>query len=119
MSDEKYTTFTNMYQIPPPEERFRILVTDRIKNKQSVDDKDFRFTAHEVNHQVRLELVGIGGYLQMLIDGEFDKLTAKQKELISSLIEQTKRQEQKISGVIELEKLKYASIFTTKTYIGS
>lgn len=106
MSDEKYTTFTNMYQIPPPEERYKLLVVDRIKNKQSVDDKGFRFTVREVNYQVRQSLVGIRGYLQMLLDGEVDEMTAKQTKLVSFLIEYTDQQEKKISGLIELEKLK-------------
>lgn len=96
----------SVYRIPPPEERYKLLVANRLKNKQPVTDNEFRLIVSQILAVHRTQLVGVVGYLTMLANDNFGKLTDEQKKLIDDIISSSQKQIEEVNGLNELQKLR-------------
>src|SRR3989338_10047262 len=58
-----------------------------------------------VSHQLRTPIAGVKGYLSMLADGDFGKLTAKQEEVIRMNLENIERLVRLIEVFLDISRI--------------
>ncbi len=82
------------------------IVNELLNKGKAVSDKDFRVIVDIAASNLRVPLTGIKGYLALLADGNFGKLTIEQKDIISKLEEATSNLIVDLHNIVKLEKIR-------------
>ena len=80
-------------------------ITERKKIEQMKDD-----FVSLASHELRTPLTSIGGYAELMLDGDVGEINKEQKEFLEIISQNTRRLEALISDVLDIEKIESGRI---------
>ncbi|MEK7631930.1 MAG: histidine kinase dimerization/phospho-acceptor domain-containing protein, partial [Patescibacteria group bacterium] len=81
------------------------IVSELLTKGNVLSDKDYRAVVRLAVVNLRTPLTGLTGYLTMLAEGDFGKLTQEQKEIVEKLEQAAKDIIVEVNQFVELEKI--------------